>query len=133
MRKQAINLLLLASFIIVFSCKKTSIKYITVKNIPNGNSTSRIHCDMLDGDWDVIEHSVITDTYVLSEFEKEYAKLIIQKDTFPLDMRIKLIIHFKNKNIDTLCTGEYFGIVKNGSSVKNDKDFINFIKKRIKY
>ena len=134
MRKQAIYLLISASVIILFSCKETSIEYINVKYIPeNISPLLPMHCDMLDGDWDVIKNSVITDTDVLSEFEKEYAKLIMQKDTIPLDIRIKLIIHYKNKNIDTLCTGKYFGIFKNGSSIKNDEYFIDFIKKSINY
>jgi len=128
-----INLFLIA--IILLACeKKANIDYIEVRYLPTGVSTlSPFQCSMMDGDWDEILKTEINSDKFLIEFEEEYNKLYDYKDTIPLDVRIKLIIHFKNNRIDTLCTGEYFGIIKNGKKQQNYKKIIELVKEEIDY
>ena len=46
---------------------------------------------------------------------------------------MRLIIHFKNNGIDTLCTGEYFGVYKNDVEQNNNERIIEMIKDEIDY
>jgi hypothetical protein len=128
--------LFIITAIIILSCgdEKTNIDYIDVRYIPSEiTPLLPFQCSMMDGEWDEILKTEINNEKFLIEFEKVYNKLYDYKDTIPLDVRIKLIIHLKNNHIDTLCTGKYFGIIKNGVIQKNDKDFIEFVKKEIDY
>ena len=87
----------------------------------------------MGGDWDEIRKTEIYNDRFLIKFENEYNKLYDYKDTIPLDVRIRLVIHFKNRYIDTLCTGNYFGIVKNGKKQQNYKKIIELVKEEIDY
>lgn len=46
------------------------------------------------------------------------------------DARIQFLVHLPNK-VDTICMGEYFGIVINGTTKEDSEEFINFVKKEI--
>ena len=48
------------------------------------------------------------------------------------DVRIKILVHQSIKT-DTLCLGEHFGVTKNGEIMKDSKEILNFIKKRINF
>ena len=119
----------------LISCgKKSNIDHIEVRYLPAEISIStRFLCGSMGGDWDEIRKTEINSDKFLIKFEKEYNKLYDYKDTIPLDVRIRLIIHFKNNRIDTLCTGDYFGIEKNGKVQKNYKKIIELVKEEINY
>lgn len=46
------------------------------------------------------------------------------------DARIQFLVHLPTK-VDTICMGEYFGIVVNGTTKEDSEEFINFVKKEI--
>ena len=126
---------LLITATILMSCEgKSNIDFIKVRYLPSEiTPLLPFQCSMMDGDWDKILKTEIKNDKFLIKFEKEYNKLYNYNDTIPLDIRIELIIHFKNNRIDTLCTGEYFGIVKNGKKQKNYKKVIEMVKEEINY
>ena len=68
---------------------------------------------------------------------KEYVQKIISyysnlenNNEERFDARIHFLVHHEKK-VDTICMGEYFGIVVNGVTKVDSKEFIDFIKEEI--
>lgn len=129
-----IYLFIITSTTLISCDKKSNIDYIEVKYLPSEISISTPYlCGSMDEDWDEILKTEINNDKFLIEFEKHYNELYDYNDTNQMDVRIRLIIHFKNNRIDTLCTGKYFGIIKNGKRQQNYKKIIKLVKEEIDY
>lgn len=134
------RLLILFLTIILFSCKKDNVSY-PPNNLeimfhkPNTNYPMRLGCGWpknVDSINENYKYLRVCDKASIDNFLKLYRKY--EKDTtdFGADVRIHILVHQKIKT-DTLCLGENFGVIKNGQSMKDSKELLNFIKGRIDY
>ncbi len=132
--------LFLLLIIFNLSCKNEIISYPPenleiISDKPGRHYPMRLGCS-----WPKSIDSLNRDFKYLRVYDKtsvdEFLRLLneCKKDTtdFGADVRIKILIHQGTKT-DTLCLGENFGIIKNGVSLSNSKELVNFVKKRIKY
>ena len=74
----------------------------------------------------------IYDKASIDEFLKLYNKYEVDTIHKNLDARIHILVH-KGVKADTLCLGENFGTAINGQQMKDSKELLNFIKKKINY
>lgn len=131
---------LILLFLIVFSCNNTSVKnkninqdyYIeffyhnqeakypmrfTCGELKSGNVNSKPN------------YKKIEDKKIVEKIVSYYSNLKNAKED-RFDARIHFLVH-TGKKVDTICMGEYFGIVVNGVTKEDSDVFLNFIKKEI--
>ncbi|MCS4433149.1 hypothetical protein NK987_02090 [Aquiflexum sp. XJ19-10] len=70
------------------------------------------------------------DQTFLNSFENELENLKEKSVYQPIDVRIKILIDYADKT-DTLCLGEFFGVVYNGRSFEDNSRLLDLIKSNI--
>jgi len=132
--------LVLISVIVFLSCNKNTLKE-DIKNqdffvefyyhnqgalypmryacgkLKSGNTNSNLNYKKIEGR--EFTEKVISYYSVLNNVNEER-----------FDARIHLLVHTQ-KSVDTICMGEDFGVVVNGITKEDSKEFINFIKSEI--
>ena len=131
-----LHLLFLLVLFINCSSDNLTIKKVHILSLPeNMQGATSVGCDWtFFGHVDVMEDTLISNKKYISEFEK-YFNNLKALDTFRYgpDVRIKCLVSYKQKDriADTLCFGEFGGIVLNGQHMQNDSLFLEFIKKTV--
>lgn len=122
-------------FCINCSSRKEAIEHITINYLPPvTNVITLVSCDYFDKDFSYLKKEVVLDeSSFLNNFEKHLINLDDSDSSYIIDVRIKCLIKRDDQNIDTLCFGEYFGIVYNGILMNNNVSFLDFIKNEIHY
>ena len=141
MNKVSIIYLLLILFIGCFPKKdKSKIDHLDVHFIYAGlHIMLGIDCNIIDDYNDKIIltnnkyrfYSKIEDQDVLLEFENLFNSLeneLIEIDSYSYDIRIKIIINWKDGTKDELCLGESFGGYLNGAGINNSSKVLKLIK-----
>ncbi|TGD56671.1 hypothetical protein [Flavobacterium humi] len=126
--------------IIFFSCKNEIVSY-PPENLEilfhdqGRNYPMRLGCgwvknpDSINKDYKYLR---VYDKASVDKFLKLYRKYKIDTTNFGADVRIHILVH-QGIMTDTLCLGEHFGVIKNGQSMKDSKELLNFIKLRVEY
>lgn len=130
-------LLMISVLMVCINCRqeKEGIENVTIYYLPPfTNVITPVSCDYFDKDFSYLKKKVtFSDTSILNNFEKHLINLTISDSSYIIDIRIKCLIKKHNQKMDTICFGEYFGIIYNGILMNNDSSFLNFIKKEIHY
>lgn len=112
---------------------KSEIEKVEIHYLPFDLTTQYpINCEIMRDNWNFqVKKIIIVDQVFLNKLENEYFNLVQENNDLTIDARIKLNIHFRNKKIDTLCLGAYFGVMKNGVKQNDNREIIKMIKKEI--
>ncbi|WP_281987692.1 hypothetical protein [Aquimarina aggregata] len=133
------NRLLYILFFLFISCDNTSkIKLIDIYYLPNDTTTQTpVDCSSLYGDWkpELQNHKINKNKtlknieYLLTHLNNE----VEESKNLSQDVRIRCMIHFKNKKTDTLCLGESFDTYLNGQKVQDVPELFSLLKKELDY
>jgi len=127
----------LTSTEIVVPDKQKIDKFINVYFIQKGTTfPMRLGCVSTKDDGEPSKNMFyrkVSEQNFMDDFTQNYNELTISNEQSDIDVRIKVFVHFGNKMVDTLCLGEHHGIVKNGTRMKDSVEFLNLVKKGIKY
>ena len=101
---------------------------------PGINSPFNYSCEMISKRVfeDKINYKKIVTANSVKRFMSMYEAYKISPDTSNGDIRIKVIIHQREK-IDTLCLGENFRTYKNGIKVYDNQELLKYLKTLIDY
>ncbi|MCF1753273.1 hypothetical protein [Mariniradius sediminis] len=89
-----------------------------------------VDCRSIDRMLDYSKRKQIVDQTFLKTFENELENLKEKRVYQPIDVRIKILIDYAD-NTDTLCLGEFFGVVYNGRSFEDDSRLLDLVKSKI--
>ena len=129
-----IKLITILFFVLLTSCNSNKITSIDFHYTEPGiSSPSQTSCNSnLFVDLENIRYKKITNENFLNKFEQQLNDLK-KSDEFSINSRIFALINYKDKNIDTLCIGEYRGICLNGNILSHNDDFHNLIMDEIDF
>ena len=139
-KKMNYTLILISIFTILSNCKRTSlntnsddINYYAEFHYYNqdANYPMRFTCGSLKSNNpnNGRNYKKISDKVFMDKLVSYYTSLENSKDE-RFDARIQFLVHLPNK-VDTICMGEYFGIVVNGVPKEDSEEFVNFVKNEI--
>ena len=129
-------LLVIISIGFIYGCvkKNSNIDNLEVFYLPEGTTSDiPIECNHLYPsifEFDLLKKSFANQS-ILQKFEERLSNLIESKDKPDMDIRIRIMIYYSNKNIDTLCLGEYFGTYLNGKKMVDDQKLLKMVKNEI--
>ncbi|WP_407268289.1 hypothetical protein [Tenacibaculum maritimum] len=118
---------------LIISCtvREEKIEYLDVLFIEEG-LTSQIpfNCDRLSHKWNspVFSNMKIKDESFNSKFYSYMKRYKPDNNDSTYDIRIKVLIHYSNNKIDTLCLGENFNTFLNGKRVFDSPEHLKLIK-----
>ena len=116
--------------------ENNKIEYLNIFFVEKGlTSQIPISCDRLKGKWNsnTLFNKKLKNSSYLQKFEtlyKNYQKNE-EKTNTDIDVRIKVLIYLKNKNVDTLCLGENFNTYLNGKKMIDSPKLLKLIKDKI--
>ncbi len=116
--------------------ENNKIEYLNIFFVEKGlTSQIPISCDRLKGKWNsnTLFNKKLKNSSFLQKFEtlyKNYQKNE-EKTNTDIDVRIKVLIYLKNKNVDTLCLGENFNTYLNGKKMIDSPKLLKLIKDKI--
>lgn len=128
-----INLLILGTF---GSCSNdTRLKVVKVIFGPEYATVNvPISCSSIEYDLIGIKKKRIEDANFLKELENEVQNLKVDSENSvsdqTVDVRIKCFLEYQSK-VDTLCLGEFNGVIYNGKLMINNEGLIEMVKSNI--
>lgn len=94
-------------------------------------SAVRIDCRWVQSSmYQNVKNIIIRDEDFNSEFDTYHSELNESDGIYPPDVRIRILYHH-GRETDTICMGEYFGIMVNGQQKEDSPKLLKLIKDRI--
>jgi len=120
---------ILAIFAFSFCSTESPIKIIEIKKVDfEINTVFRIDCKLFESSFkNELKSITITDKLTIQKFEKELTKLQIDGGNYNPDVRAKLLLHYSDTRIDTLCMSE-IGFLLNGNSFLANEELLNLVR-----
>jgi hypothetical protein len=120
---------ILAIFTFSFCSTESPIKKIEVKKVDFEISTVfRNDCKLFESSFkNELKSITITDKFTIQKFEQELKKLQIDGGNYNPDVRAKLLVHYSDTRIDTLCMSE-IGFLLNGKSFLANEELLNLVR-----
>ena len=114
--------------------KDSNIDNLEVFYLPEGTTTDiPIECNHLYPsmfEFDLLQKTFVKQS-ILKKFKDRLLNLTISEDKPDMDIRIRIMINYANKKVDTLCLGEYFGTYLNGKRMIDDQELLRMVKNEI--
>ena len=120
---------ILAIFTFSFCSTEIPIKKIEIKKVDfEINTVFRIDCNDFENSFKKeLKSIIVTDKLTIQKFEQELTMLQIDTGSYNPDVRAKLLIHYSDTRIDTLCMSE-IGFLLNGKSFLSNEELLNLVR-----
>jgi len=125
----------IAVIILHSSCSSTSVKNARfLYGSDEATVIVPITCSSIEYNLVEVKRKDVKNKAFLNALETEMGKLQpYEKDGLPrdVDVRIKLVVDYKDDASDTLCLGGFYGTILNGNLMEDNPQLLDLIKSKI--